>query len=284
MLMQEDWQLKGSWRWAIPLACFIAGTTIGLAGYFDGIPIETRRGLRLVLCLVFLAGLFIFKRNKPAWHTDLAFLAVSAGLWVAGLTGGWLLRWSGISGENARGFAVDKINETIPIIIIILLAVLLSGKRLTGLFLAKGQVGLSLLGGLGVGVILFGYFLFQGGWQVFQGSNLRLLLPEIGWITIFAIFNGFMEELWFRGLFLSRFEDLMGKRLAFWITALLFGMLHAFGNFTGTLSSLLLVLFTLLLGMAFCYIVQRTRSIWGAVLGHFFADFFFLLGYFATMG
>jgi membrane protease YdiL (CAAX protease family) len=36
--------------------------------------------------------------------------------------------------------------------------------------------------------------------------------------------------------------------------------------------------------MAFGYIVQRTKSIWGAVLGHFFADFFLMLGYFATTG
>ena len=43
-------------------------------------------------------------------------------------------------------------------------------------------------------------------------------------------------------------------------------------------------LFTLLMGMAFGYIVQKTGSIWGAVLGHFIADFFLLLGYFATMG
>lgn len=284
MLVQDESQLTGFWRWAVPLICFIAGTTIGAAGYFDGMPIETRKGLRLVLCLIFLTGLFILKRGKPAWHTNLAFLAVSSGLWAAGLTGGWLLKWFGISGENAQGFAVDKINETIPIILLIFLAVLFGGKNLTGLYMAKGKVGLSLLGGMGVGIFLFGYFLSQGGWQVFQGSNLKLLLPDIGWISIFAIFNGLMEELWFRGMFLSRFEDLMGKRLAFWVTSLLFGMLHAFGNFTGTLSSFLLVFFTLLLGMALGVIVQRTKSIWGAVLGHFFADFFFLLGYFATMG
>ena len=139
-----------------------------------------------------------------------------------------------------------------------------------------------MLGGFVIGLLLFIYFLSQGGWQVFHDGNLAKLLPTIGWITIFSIFNGFMEELWFRGLFLSRFEWQLGPRWAFWLSALTFGLLHAFGSFTGTLGSLLLTLFTFLLGIAFCFVVQRTRNIWGAVTGHFFADFFMMLGYFAT--
>gem|GEM_PF-5378782 len=83
-------------------------------------------------------------------------------------------------------------------------------------------------------------------------------------------------------IFLSRFEWLLGRRSAFWLTALFFGLLHAFGSFTGTLGTSLLTFFTFLMGLAFGFIVQRTRNIRGAVLGHFFADFFMLLGYFAT--
>jgi membrane protease YdiL (CAAX protease family) len=162
--------------------------------------------------------------------------------------------------------------------------VLLTRRDLGSLYLRRGRLGWSLLGGLAVGAVLFAYFLSQGGGQVFQAPNIKTLLPTIGWVSVFSIFNGFMEEIWFRGLFLSRFEWLLGRRWAFWMTALLFGLLHAFGSFTGTLGSALLVAFTLLLGMAFGYIVQKTGSIWGAVLGHFFADFFFLLGYFATTG
>lgn len=282
--MQAESGLRGPKLYLALVLCFVFGGLIGIAGYYGGIPIEIRRWMRLGLCLIFLAALVIYKRNKPAWETALGFLAVSFGIYASGLLGGLLLDWFSISGEDARGYAVDKINETLPIIIIILAAALLSGHNLRELYLVCGRLGWSLLGGLAVGAVLFAYFLSQGGWQVFQDGNLKLLIPTIGWIKLFSVFNGFMEELWFRGLFLSRFEWLLGRRWAFWMTSLLFGLLHAFGSFTGTLGSALLVGFTLLLGMAFGYIVQKTGSIWGAVLGHFFADFFLLLGYFATAG
>lgn len=282
--MQAESELRGLKLYLALVLCLVFGGLIGIAGYYGGIPIDIRRWMRLGLSLLFLAALFIFRRGKPAWETALGFLAVSFGIYASGLLGGLLLNWFSISGEDARGYAVDKINETLPIIVIILAAVLLSGHKLRELYLKGGRLGWSLLGGLVVGVVLFAYFLSQGGWQVFQDGNLKVLMPTITWVTIFSIFNAFMEELWFRGVFLSRFEWLFGRRWAFWLTALLFGLLHALGSFTGTLGSALLTLFTLLLGLAFGYIVQKTGSIWGAVLGHFFADFFMMLGYFATMG
>lgn len=282
--MQAESEFRGYKLYLALLLCVVFGGLIGIAAYYPRIPFDTRMWMRLALCVVFLAGLFIFRRGKPAWETSLAFLAVAAGIYAAGLFGDRLLDWFSISANNARGYAVSKIGETLPIILAILIAVLLSRRKLGTLYLQRGRLGLSLLLGLIVGVFLFAYFISQGGWQVFQGSNLRELLPDIGWIAVFSAFNGFMEELWFRGLFLSRFEWLIGRRQAFWVTALLFGLLHAFGSFTGTLGSLALVIVTLILGIAFGYIVQRTESIWGAVLGHFFVDFFFLLGYFATIG
>ena len=78
--MQAKTELRGSLRYLAPVLCILFGGVIGLAGYYARIPYETRGWLRLGLCAVFLAGLFIFKRDKPAWHTSLAFLAVTAGL------------------------------------------------------------------------------------------------------------------------------------------------------------------------------------------------------------
>ena len=263
--------------------CFLFGSAIGMAGYYGGIPLDIRMWMRLGLAAIFLAGLFIFRREEPAWQTSLAFFAVIAGIYVASLVGNRPLDWLHIASNDARGYAVSKICEVLPIILAIFLAVMISGRGLAGLNLKRGRPGLSILGGLAIGLVLFAYFLSQGGWQVFDNGNLVQLLPTIGWVTLFSIANSLMEELWFRGLFLSRFEWLLGPRWAFWLTALTFGLLHAFGSFTGTLGSLLLTVFTLLLGIAFSFIVQRTRNIWGAVVGHFFADFFMMLGYFATL-
>lgn len=109
---------------------------------------------------------------------------------------------------------------------VIFFAVMISGLGLEGLCLFGGRIGLSIFGGVTIGAVLFIYFLSQGGWQVFQDSNLVKLFPAIGWITIFSTFNSFMEELWFRGLFLSCFEWQLGPRWAFWLSALTFGLLH----------------------------------------------------------
>ncbi len=264
--------------------CFLFASAIGLSGYYGGIPLDIRMWMRFGLAGIFLAGLFIFRREGMAWQTSLAFFAVTAGICAAGLVGNHPLVWLNIAPNDARGYAVSKIFEALPIVAIIFLAVMISGRGMEGLRIYGGRTGLSILAGFAIGAVLFIYFLTQGGWQVFQDGNLVKLLPAIGWITIFSISNSFMEELWFRGLFLSRFEWQLGPRWAFWLSALTFGLLHAFGSFTGTLGSLLLTLFTLLLGISFCYIVQRTHNIWGAVTGHFFADFFMMLGYFATQG
>lgn len=264
--------------------CFLFGSAIGLAGYYSEIPIDIRMWIRLGLAAVFLVGLFLFPREKPVWQTCLAFLGVTAGIYAAGLIGTHPLEWLNIASSDAPGYAVSKISEVLPIVLAMFLAVIFGGRGLEGLRLYKGRPGLSVLCGFGVGVVLFGYFLSEGGWRVFQNGNLIKLLPVIGWVTIFSVCNSFMEELWFRGLFLSRFEWQFGPRWAFWLTAVIFGMLHAFGSFAGTLGSLVLTLFTLLLGIAFSFIVQKTNNIWGAVVGHFFADFFMMLGFFATQG
>jgi len=277
-------ETRGAKRIMAISLCFLFASAIGLSGYYSGIPLYIRMWIRLGLAGIFLVGLFIFRREGMAWQTNLAFFAVTAGICAAGLVGNHPLVWLHIASDDARGYAVSKIFEVLPIVLAIFFFVMISGRGLAGLRLYGGRTGLSLLGGLAIGAVLFVYFLSQGGWQVFQDGNLVKLLPTIGWVMIFSIFNSFMEELWFRGLFLSRFEWQFGSRWAFWLSALTFGMLHAFGSFTGTLGSLLLTLFTLLLGGAFCFIVQRTRNIWGAVAGHFFADFFMMLGYFATLG
>jgi membrane protease YdiL (CAAX protease family) len=280
--MAEIHEIPKTQRPVAFIICFIFGGTIGLAAYFGAIPLDIRHWIRLALFAVFLIGLLISRQRIAVWEVTLAFWSVITGILLASLVGNKLTIWLAISRTDARGYAVDKFGEVVPIILLILLPVFVRKQSMKDLHLFSGRLGLSLLGGLAVSLILFGYFLSQGGWQVFQNGNLLKLLPTIGWITIFSVLNALMEELWFRGLFLSRFEWLLGKRPAFWLTALLFGLLHVFGSFTGTLGTALLTFFTFLMGLAFGFIVQRTRNIWGAVLGHFFADFFMLLGFFAT--
>lgn len=282
--MPESAGLPKNQRAVAILLCLVSGTAIGLAAYYSAVPLDIRLGLRLGLSAVFLAGFMVWRRQPAVRETLLAFWSVITGVLAAYFLSSWLKGLLAISVDDARGFAITKAVEVVPVILFILLPFVLRKQPMRELYLVGGRPVLSLLGGLGVAVLLFVYFISQGGWQVFRGGNLAALLPAIGWITVFSVLNALMEELWFRGLFLSRFTGLFGDRPAFWLTAVLFGLLHVFGSFTGTLGTAVLTGFTFLMGLAFGVIVRRTQSIWGAVLGHFFADFFMLLGYFATAG
>lgn len=48
------------------------------------------------------------------------------------------------------------------------------------------------------------------------------------WGLVFSLANGFMEELWFRGIFLGKLQPLIGTGAATLLTALLFD--HARGR------------------------------------------------------
>lgn len=230
--------------------CLIAGTGINIAGYFSLVPFTIRIYMRAALSAIFLV-LLLRARNKPFREILIAFFAVSTGLLIAGLFFADLPGRLGISGDDARGFAVNKIGESLPIIVMIILAVLISRRRLSTLSLGRGKLGWSFFYGCSVGAVVFIYFLMNGGWQIFQPPNFRVLLPVMGWVAVFSIFNSFMEELWFRGLFQSRFETLFGKKLGFWLTVMLFALPHLFGNFSGTLDTWLLLGITVILGIAF---------------------------------
>lgn len=176
------------------LLCFVFGGAIGLAAYFGAIPLDIRQWIRLALFAVFLIGLLIFRHHLVVWEVTLAFWSVITGILLASLVGNKLTVWLAISRTDARGYAVDKFGEVVPIILLIFLPVLFRKQSMKDLHLIGGRLGLSLLGGLAVSLILFGYFLSQGGWQVFQNGNLLKLLPTIGWIAIFSLMNALMEE------------------------------------------------------------------------------------------
>jgi membrane protease YdiL (CAAX protease family) len=95
--------------------------------------------------------------------------------------------------------------------------------------------------------------------------------------------KGEHEEVWYRGLFLSRFTDLVGARSALAVTTRAFGGMHFMTGYTGNAGSLGMIIIALFLGLACGLIVQKTRTMWGAVLAHAAADSFYIFAYFAAL-
>jgi hypothetical protein len=93
------------------------------------------------------------------------------------------------------------------------------------------------------------------------------LIGAFGWRSIaigsmiLLIFNGFTEELMFRGL-LQRVADEIWGRAGFLLSGALFAIMYI-----GSLSADY-VLFIGLVGLFFGWCVNRTGSIWGVVLAH----------------
>jgi membrane protease YdiL (CAAX protease family) len=100
---------------------------------------------------------------------------------------------------------------------------------------------------------------------------------------MFVVSNAFMEELLFRGLFLGRYEPLIGKWLAILSTALAFTLAHMQITYAPNLWSFLLV--TLGFSIAWAWLMQKTGNLWGSVLFHAGdADLLIILPVFSSFG
>src|SRR3989442_3503219 len=84
------------------------------------------------------------------------------------------------------------------------------------------------------------------------------------YLLVLALANGFKEEFWFRGLFLNKYEPLLGVRLSNFLQAPIFAMSVVEAEFSSVLIGIVLVSFFLGLGLG--YLMRRTGSILGSSL------------------
>ena len=278
--------IGSGWHPGASALLLLGAIVIGLSGYWAGIPAGARPLVKLLLpllwlLLAWLAGLTT--RLKPYRPVLLAFFAVSQGIWLAWLVANWPLRLLSLTPDALPGMAVGKLSETLPIVASILLVNRLTGGDLGGLYLRRGRLGLSLALGLAIAALCWLFFLAMGGGQAIAYAGPARLLAALPWLLVFTLANGFMEELWFRGLFLSRFEAVLGTRGALLVTTLAFGTLHLSVSYATGGALVQFAAFTFILGLAWGLAVQHTRTLWGAVLSHAAADVFVMIGFFVNL-
>ncbi|MDY6805426.1 MAG: type II CAAX endopeptidase family protein [Cyanobacteriota bacterium] len=88
--------------------------------------------------------------------------------------------------------------------------------------------GLLLLQGLAVGLFsLFGLFILQGllGWAIWQPPQISLLRYILEGLLV-SLGLGFAEELTFRGWLLDELERDYDRKVALWVSSLIFALLH----------------------------------------------------------
>ena len=268
------------------------------------------RFLVLAICGFALFALTMtFAPLLPAWGNWAArggLIVLSFGLWLAargdgplsayrsvffawfaavvGLSLGYylsdpLLARLHLTTNTPTGVAVVKFLQASLIVLGIIVTAKLFGENLGSLYLRKGR----LIVGLTVGMVGAAVCVFLAVKQPAMAAvGPERLVPLVPWIALFVLSNAFIEELLFRGLFLGRYEPLMGKGLAILSTALAFTLAHMQITYAPDMWFFLAVTFGF--ALAWAWLMQTTRSLWGSVLFHAGADVMLILPIFKSLG
>jgi membrane protease YdiL (CAAX protease family) len=282
-LAQVNW-VKRLVLFIVFLVCEVAIFILG-SNYFEIFPTNKNLIYNLVASAVFLAAAMLFKYSKrwsQYWLVTYAFFVASVASPTTTLAIDWVSRLMGRFGltpSTTNGLAVGKMLEVILVVIPILVLTKLSGTDMGSIFLKRGNLKL----GLGIGGLVF--FNFATSALLFfamRFTRMELLGAAVIWGLAFSFANGFMEELWLRGIFLKRFEPFIGVHGAVWLTAIVFALMHGMAYYFMPAVLPIFVLNTLTLGLACGYLMMKSDSIWGAVLIHAAADLFLFVAVLAN--
>jgi len=216
------------------------------------------------------------------WQIAFAFFIASVAYPFTALLDGWIraiLSWFAVTTDTSQGQAIEKICEMLLKVVPILVLVKLSGADLESIFLKRGNLKL----GLGIGALVF-FFLAPAAFMFASQrfTSLDTLIAAVVWGLVFSIANGFMEELWLRGIFLKRFVPMLGINASVWLTSIIFALMHSFAFYFDPFALTFFMVNTLALGLACGYLMMKSDSIWGAVVIHAASDFFLFIAVLAN--
>jgi membrane protease YdiL (CAAX protease family) len=118
----------------------------------------------------------------------------------------------------------------------------------------------------------------------FQGKDLSWarILSWMPWTLIMILSNAAYEELHFHGLFIGKMAPFLGKFAINLVTSISFVLNHVGVNY----ASDIFIFFTfqlLPLSLVWCWLMQKTNSIWGSILFHSAMDVPVFVGIFSRM-
>ena len=195
----------------------------------------------------------------------------------------WLYRALGIIEMSPEGLAINKLESSLLGIIVVLVLNRFAGQSVESLYIRRGSLQL----GLSVGFIAFAVMIatvIPITEMFFKGQNLSWarILPWAPWVLIFILANASNEELLFRGLFIGKMEPFLGKFLTNIATTIPFVLMHSFTSYSLD-NFVFLALQLLPLSLAWCWLMQKTNSIWGSILFHAAMDIPIVVGIFSAL-
>ncbi len=277
------------YRTGVFVLLLICGASIFVFGsnYFTVFPTNRNLAYNTVLSAAFSATAVWLKRDERLakyWPVAFAFFIASfAFLFTSFFSGLGLsdvvLGWFNLTTGTSQGIAIAKLYETLMIVVPIIVLTKLSGEDLGAIFLKRGN----LQWGLGLGtLVLFNFassaFLFFAT----RYANVDTLGAAVLWGIVFSFANGFMEELWLRGIFSKRFEPLLGVSGTVLLTSIVFSLMHVGAVYVTPVAIPFVLAYALTMGLACGYLMMKTDSIWGATLIHAAADLFLFIAMLAN--
>jgi membrane protease YdiL (CAAX protease family) len=267
------------WFWLL----FATGLLVYfIGGYWGGLTHNVRTVIKCALPAILLLTTLLCRRREHlrSWYrVSLGFLAASAAFLAGWLVSNPLLRLTGLAADTVPGVAMAKLADTLPMVVVAFLVARAGGLTPRELFLSKGNLRAWLVVGLLAFAAFAVLFLLQARDRQIGPDQLLALAP---WTLLFIFANAFLEEFHFRGLLLQPVAGLIGPFPANLCIALFFTVGHAPVTYTPDIIPFLAVLF--LLALAWGYLIQKTRALWGAVLFHAGADLFIIIGIYETYG
>lgn len=253
--------------------------------YFDVFPTNKNLTYSLIVSGVFLTASLWFRHHNHLnqyWLVVFAFFIASVAYPFTAVFGGWIrtvLDWFSVTTDTSQGLAIEKICEMTLKVVPILVLVKLSGADFGLVFLKRGYLRL----GMGIGWLVF-FFLVPASFMFAtqRFTSMSTLIAAVVWGLVFSFVNGFMEELWLRGIFLKRFAPVIGINGAVWVTSMIFALLHSFALYFDPIALAFFFVNTLALGLACGYLMMKSDSIWGAVVIHAASDFFLFVAVLAN--
>ena len=259
--------------------------TFNIGGYNNFIPSEWRLLVRIIIasCLV-LSTIILYKIEgswNKYWKISYSLMISSVGLVLAGFFGNWHKLIPGLSLSTVEGITIAKVGEVLPIVVTILIGTWLVERDFTPVFIRGGNLKKTFKIGLLVSPVALIPFFALGGLSLSVG--LDAIFAWLPWMCLFGFSNAFMEELMVRGLFLRKYNVIFGKNMSLLLTSVIFALLHqAIIEYTDPITFTIFLLITFILGLSWGYVMQKSDSIWGAVLAHAIADILFLITVFGA--
>ena len=226
-----------------------------------------------ILFLIIIAFIYLSKNLKSYFPVFLAFLVASL-VYSPQLFLG--------PGTTIEGKTYTTFLTALLVILPIILITKISGKEMSSIYLNKGNLRLGLI----IGLATFLFFLVTSvpvSIWIFGGKEISRdrLISLTPWIAVFVFSNAIKEEILFRGLFLKKYEYILGATPSNFLQATIFSLAHLYVPFDSFLP--LYLFMTFLLGLGFGAVMQKTDSALAAILFHAGADIPVILAVFSLL-